>query len=146
MQQSLASDEQGARRKASALFAMLIAIAAAIAMMTGPVSSASANPSKEFCNHAQLQPYGHANSECDQYIGEAAPYFLIGVQTFARAGCERVTGYNGEPITEWACTGANSLKATYTSNNPSAQYRGAIRNNNMSFTAEFSGFTGCCWE
>lgn len=141
MQQSVALNHRGLNRKAVVLAAILVTFAAVIAWMAGPTPSANATPTNTFCTKVHLNPM----AECDMGTGYAAPYAEIGVQNFERAGCVKVTGYYGDPVLGWSCYGSYSINYVVTPQNPNAWYRGAIRSNNMSYAAYFSGLAVCCW-
>lgn len=68
----------------------------------------------------------------------------FGVLNKARAGCVRVIGYYGEPVSGWQC-GAAWAGAEVAVADTGGFYRGSIRNNNQSYAASFSGFFECCY-
>jgi len=128
-------------KRGPALLAVLAMFTAMAFLAAGTAPAAQAD---EFCKNAYLQPYGQYGDRCDMLVSQAGHFFEVGIQTSGRAGCVRIIGYYGEPVTNWQCTSAWSHTSILRAND-GGYYRGSIRNNNSTYGAYFSGFNGCCY-
>ncbi len=110
-----------------------------VAMMSGPLSKASAD-SSPFCTNVSLAPYGSYGDRCYAWEWEARPYMVwVEIWTQERSGCVTTAAKTTGDLKEsWYCVGSNSggrLWTKYTS-----EYRRAVmRNNNLSYSGKFTG-------
>lgn len=133
--------------KASPLrYRSLIAFFAAALLALGVLSTTApaAHANIGFCGWVYLQPLGQAGDSCEQDTSAAKNYAYVQVTTFGRAGCVRGIGYYGEPHTNWVC-GPRESYAIANLPNDGGLYRGAIRNNNLTYGARFGGGAACCY-
>jgi hypothetical protein len=100
------------------------------------VSAGSAVPIASANYGCQLPP----NGTCDSPINEAGYYKNFGIFTWDRAGCVRVIGYYGEPLTSWTCVGKQTQGSIYRPGAEPGYYRSSLKNNNTSYSALFQGY------
>jgi hypothetical protein len=127
--------------KRRALMAILLSVVS-IALVQAASPSRAEAARVNWCTNVYLAPLPSGN-ECHMPTNLAAYHMFIGVDTQERAGCVRILGYYGEPLSSWQCVGNYSSTQIYNSGAPGF-YRGAIRNNNLSNWGHFSGYTICC--
>jgi hypothetical protein len=130
-------------RQSSVLFAALLACAAiSTASAAGPVSQANAG--SIFCN-GWLKPWGQAGDRCDAENKGSGQLSKVAVGASERAGCVTYVGWYGEYHHAWACTPAGTQKDLFVPLD-GGWHRGAIRNNNKSSGAYFTGWQHCYGE
>jgi hypothetical protein len=128
------------KRSGKVLLAGLLACAVlSVASAASPVSKASAGP--QFC-FGYLAPWGQNGDRCDAPNQGNGRLAIVKIYAYQRAGCVTYIGWYGEYHHSWSCTSANSEKSLYVPYN-SGWHRGAIRNNNKTYGAEFGGFHIC---
>ena len=147
MHVSLPPERQLRRRSVSAIVSLTAALAIFTAVAAGPAPKAAAEPPYgyyNFCTKVQLAPFGHNGDQCFAghelwgHIGEVL------VWTHERAGCVNYAGWYYELYDSWKCVGTNSSVATFAPRN-GGSYQGVIRNNNLTYSATFSGRQWCCY-
>jgi hypothetical protein len=122
--------------------ALLAALAATVAMLfamaAGPVSSANA---LSFGENTTLGPNGQMHSP----TGQAGDLFLLSSYSPNRAHCVALLGFYGEQLDNWVCAGSSSTSWYSVAEwRPPGYYRAAVKNNNMSQSGTFTGYTYCC--
>ena len=127
------------RRSSMLLAALLAGAAISTAAAVGPVSKASAEPI--FC-YGTLKPWGQSGDRCDAPNQGNGRLAMVTVDTNARAGCVTYVGWYGEYHHAWDCAAAYSQKSIYVPFD-NGWHRGAIRNNNKSYSALFHGLHIC---
>lgn len=76
---------------------------------------------------------------CESPQNEAGQYNRFYITNYERAGCLRVLGYYGEPVSSWACYPKETV-AFFDKPNPNGGWmRSAMKNNNMSSYGWFVG-------
>jgi hypothetical protein len=127
-------------RQGSVLLAALLACAAiSTASAAGPISQAKAGA--VFCN-GWLKPWGQAGDRCDAENKGSGNLEMVTVGTSERAGCVTYVGWYGEYHHAWECASAGTQKTLIVPND-GGWHRGAIRNNNKSYGASFTGWQYC---
>jgi hypothetical protein len=114
-----------------------------LGLMSGPVPGASAG---NFCTEVNLTPYGHYGDRCYAWEWEAElGLAIVGVQTFERAGCVTYAAPNSYDLQDsWYCIAKNTAGWRGVRDD-NQSHRGVIRNNNLTYSARFSGFQQCCY-
>jgi hypothetical protein len=133
-----------ARRVSLAIAGLLLALVMYCGMAAATAPKASATG---FCVNATLAPYGAYGDRCYAWEWEAHPKLaIVGIATNERAGCATSAAGNSYDLKEpWFCAGNYAFVSRYVDKTTEPR-RGVIRNNNLSFSARFSGSMTCCWS
>lgn len=102
----------------------------------------------EFCTNVWLAPYGQGGDRCWGPSIQGLSYGAI--RTFTRAGCVDIADGNNNLLESWVCGAAGSAPSLaaeiwyqqdFTNN-----HKAVIRNNNLSFSAQFQGTYACSYS
>jgi len=98
-----------------------------------------------FCGGVTLAPYGQGGDRCWGPSRESLNF--AAVVTYQRAGCVNIASSSNVLLQSWVCGAAGSApqyaaSVTYLQD-PRGFHKGVIRNNNLSYSATFSGNFGC---
>ena len=128
----------------------MVALATAICLLMLVFALAAAKASAggaNFCTNAWLAPYGQGGDRC--WGPSQRGTNQANVVTFTRAGCVSIASGSNTLLTSWVCGAASSAPqtaATVYYNKDLEQFRkGVIRNNNLSYSGQFSGGQSCAW-
>jgi hypothetical protein len=144
---SLAMEPSSKRRfpRLLASFSVVAALLIAIAATSAPRADAAPRPGENrFCEMRWLAPFGQSGDRC--FAGDELWGRLLSVElkTYQRAGCVNYTGWYYEYYTGWVCTGNYSSTGINVPRD-GGSYRGVIRNNNLTYSANFTGTEWCCY-
>jgi hypothetical protein len=125
----------------SMLFAISVLVATAAmfsSIAVGSLTSAKASTAAKFCG-GWLDPAWTGNYRCDS-PDSVSGYNRkwVGIVAVERSGCVNYADVWHNLITSWVCTPKYS-ETVIGIRNDGGWYRGAIRNNNLSYGGAFSG-------